>query len=175
MIDNVLYELHKNGIIVIDTGDSLNSTLTVGILSSAAGGTWTGFNSTAPCKLIIETLDPYPKFFIHPDKSNFASNISIAVWCKRNNTPEDVYEYCVTFDTELTFDSTVSVRPANETLIIYLTINNLSLVFNSVIDSARGSFSLWLINFTLQSGVLGVQDTINKLLSQGLDINLIIS
>ena len=105
MIDNVLYEIHKNGLIVIDTGDLLNTTLTVGVISFAAGGTWTGFNSSAPCKLIIESLDPYPKLFIHPVVSNFAANLSVAVWCKRNDTPEDVYEYSVTFDTEMTFNS----------------------------------------------------------------------
>jgi hypothetical protein len=29
-IDNFLYQLHKNGLIVIDSGDTLNTTLTVG-------------------------------------------------------------------------------------------------------------------------------------------------
>jgi len=66
MIDNVLYEIHKNGLIDIDTGDTLNATLTVGVISGAAGGTWTGFNSSAPCKMIIKSLDPYPKLSIHP-------------------------------------------------------------------------------------------------------------
>jgi len=105
MIDNILYEIHKNGLIVIVTGDLLNTTLTVGVISLAAGGTWTGFNSSAPCKMIISSLDPYPKLFIHPGVSNLAANLSVAIWCKRNDTPEDVYEYCVTFDTEMTFAS----------------------------------------------------------------------
>lgn len=135
MIDNILYEIHKNGLIVIDTGDLLNTTLTVGVFSLAAGGTWTGFNSSAPCKLIIESLDPYPKLFIHPAVSNFAANLSVSVWCKRNDTPEDVYEFCVTFDTEMTFNSQVTV---NEDLKIILKIDTLKWVFNSVIDSARG-------------------------------------
>ena len=76
MIDNILYEVHKNGPIVIDTGDLLNTTLTVGVISAAAGGTWTGFNSSAPCKLILTTLDPYPKLFMHPVLSHLEANIS---------------------------------------------------------------------------------------------------
>jgi hypothetical protein len=135
MIDNILYEVHKNGLIVIDTGDLLNTTLTVSVISLAAGGTWTGFNSSAPCKLIIESLDPYPKVSIHPGVSNFAANLSVAIWCKRNNTPEDVYEYCVTFDTEMTLNSRIVV---NEQLDIILTIDKLTWVFNNVIDSVRG-------------------------------------
>lgn len=172
MIDNILYEIHKNGLIVIDTGDLLNTTLTVRVFSLAAGGTWTGFNSSAPCKLIIESLDPYPKLFIHPVVSNFAANLSVAVWCKRNDTPEDVYEYCVTFDTEMTFNSQVTV---NEELKIILKIDTLKWVFNSVIDSARGNFSLWLLNLTLSAAMGTIAIIINTLLGGGLDINWLIS
>lgn len=172
MIDNILYEIHKNGLIVIDTGDLLNTTLTVGVISAAAGGTWTGFNGSAPCKLIIESLDPYPKLFIHPVVSNFAANLSVAVWCKRDDTPEAVYEYCVTFDTEMTFNSQVTV---NEELKIILKIDTLKWVFNSVIDSARGSFSLWLLNITLSLAMTTIAAIINSLFSEGLDINWLIS
>jgi len=175
MVDNILYETHKNGLIHIDTGDSLNTTLTVGVLSGAAGGTWTGFDSSAPCKLIIDTLNPYPKYFVHPINSNFASNVSVSAWCKRNNTPEDEYEFCVTFDCELSFVSRVTIKPVNGTNMLTLYIDNLSWVFNSVIESARGTFNLWLLNFTLSSGLLGIQDIINSLIRRGWDINSIIS
>jgi hypothetical protein len=87
LIDNVLYELHKNGLIDIDTGDALNTTLSVGLISLSAGGTWTGFDSNAPCKFVIKSLDPYPKLSIHPVMSNFAANLSMALWCRRNDTP----------------------------------------------------------------------------------------
>lgn len=66
LIDNILYEIHKNGLFVIDTGDALNTTLTVGVFSKNLGGNWQGFNESAPCKLIIASLDPYPKLSIHP-------------------------------------------------------------------------------------------------------------
>jgi len=109
LIDNVLYELHKNGLIDIDTGDALNTTLYVSLISLSAGGTWTGFDGNAPCKFVIKSLDPYPKLFIHPAISNFAANLSMALWCRRNDTPESPYEYCATFDTEVTFNSQITV------------------------------------------------------------------
>ena len=61
-IDNFLYELHKNGLIVIDSGDLLNTTLFVSTVQSAAGGTFEGFNVSAPCKVVMSTLDPHPQF-----------------------------------------------------------------------------------------------------------------
>jgi hypothetical protein len=90
-VDNLLYELHKNGIIDIDTGDLLANILTVGWVKSATFGNWTGFDSDAPCKLILKTLDPYPQFHLHPGKSDFTSNFSMSIWCKEHNTTEDVY------------------------------------------------------------------------------------
>lgn len=59
-IDDLLYVLHKNGLIVIDTGDLLGNILTVGVVKTGTGGNWTDFNTSAPCKLILESLDPYP-------------------------------------------------------------------------------------------------------------------
>lgn len=63
-IDNFFYELHKNGLIVIDTGDLLNTTLFVGSINSSAGlsGTFEGFNTSAPCKVVLTSMDPYPQF-----------------------------------------------------------------------------------------------------------------
>lgn len=179
MIDNVLYEIHKNGLIVIDTGDALNTTLTVGVISTAAGGTWTGFNSSAPCKLIIESLDPYPKLFIHPVVSHLAANLSVAVWCKRNDTPEAPYEYSVTFDTEMTFDTDIKVQNVTngtaEEYKIILKIDSFSWSFKSVIDSVRGSFTLWLLNIAVAAGLATITLIINGLLSNGLEINWLIS
>jgi hypothetical protein len=172
LIDNVLYELHKNGLIDIDTGDALNTTLSVGLISLSAGGTWTGFDSNAPCKFVIKSLDPYPKLSIHPVMSNFAANLSMALWCRRNDTPESPYEYCATFDTEVTFTSQITV---NEQLRIIVKIDQLQIVFNSVIDSVRGSFSLWLLNLALRPILGTIAFIINNFLSNGLDINWLIS
>jgi len=115
LIDNILYEIHKNGLFVIDTGDALNTTLTVGVFSKNLGGNWQGFNESAPCKLILASLDPYPKLSIHPVQSGFAANLSVAIWCKVNDTAEDPYEYQATLDTEITFNSKINVVvvPAN--------------------------------------------------------------
>lgn len=59
-IDNLLYELHKNDLIVIDTGDLLGNVLTVGWLSLGTGGNFASFDNDAPCKAILISLDPYP-------------------------------------------------------------------------------------------------------------------
>lgn len=105
--------------------------------------------------------------------SNFAANLSVALWCKRNNTAEDVYEYCATFDTEMTFNSQITV---NEELRIILKIDSLNWVFNSVIDSARGSFNtIWFLNSLILIGLKTITAVINTLLASGLDINWLIS
>lgn len=54
-------------------------------------------------------------------------------------------------------------------------IDTLKWVFNSVIDSARGSFSLWLLNITLSLAMTTIAAIINSLFSGGLDINWLIS
>ena len=84
-IDNILYELHKNGLIDVDTGDLLGDLLNVGWVRTGTGGNWTGFDDDAPCKVILTSLDPYPQFIIHPDLSDFAGNFSMALYCKRHN------------------------------------------------------------------------------------------
>lgn len=64
-VDNFFYEAHKNDLIQIDSGDSLNETLSVGGVINAAGGTFSGFNTSAPCKINITSMDPYPQIQIH--------------------------------------------------------------------------------------------------------------
>lgn len=63
----------------------------------------------------------------------------------------------------------------NEELKIILKIDTLKWVFNSVIQSARGTFSLWLLNLTLSAAMGTIAVIINTLLSGGLDINWLIS
>jgi len=51
-------------LIVIDSGDLLNQTLTVGWVSTGTGGDWTGFDNDAPCKVVLVSQDPYPQLKI---------------------------------------------------------------------------------------------------------------
>jgi hypothetical protein len=53
LIDNILFQLHKNGFIHIDSGNLLDSILTVGWVVTGTGGNWTGFDSDAPCKAVL--------------------------------------------------------------------------------------------------------------------------
>jgi hypothetical protein len=170
-IDNLLYELHKNGLIIIDTKDLLANILTVGWVKTGTGGDWTGFDKDAPCKLILESLDPYPQFHLHPKDSDFTSNFSMAIWCKQHNTTEDEYQYCITYDTEVDFTADVTV---NEQIRLILQLDSLSIAIKGVINSARGSVSYWFINLAI-AGVLGVIKVyINGFLKDGFDLNWII-
>lgn len=57
-IDNLMFQLHKNGLLVIDTGDLLDGYLTVGLIYAAAAGsfwTFSGFDLNAPCKIVMST------------------------------------------------------------------------------------------------------------------------
>ena len=170
-IDDLLYELHANGLIVIDSGDLLDSFLTVGWVKSGTGGNWTGFDSDAPCKVIMQSLDPYPQFHIHPKDSDFTSNFSMALHCKRHNLTEEPYEYCITYDTEVDFTANVDV---NEKIRLVLQLNKLSIVIKGVIDSARGSVSYWLINLALAAALGTVKLLINGYLKDGFDMNWIV-
>ena len=62
-----------------------------------------------------------------------------------------------------------------EDLKIMLKIDTLKWVFNSVIDSVRGNFSLWLLNLSLSAAMTTIAAIINALLAEGLDINWLIS
>lgn len=96
----------------------------------------------------------------------------MALWCRRNDTPESPYEYCATFDTEMTFTSQITV---NDQLRIIVKIDQLLIVFNSVIDSVRGNFSLWLLNLALKPILGTIAFLINTFLANGLDVNWLIS
>lgn len=109
-IDNLLYELHKSGLIVLDSGSLLDSFLTVGWVKSGTGGNWAGFDSDAPCKVILTSLDPYPQFHLHEVDSDFTSNFSMALYCKRHNLTNETYEYCITYDTEVDFTAKFEVN-----------------------------------------------------------------
>ena len=63
-IDNFLFQLHKHDLIEIDTGDALNTTLSVGTWKATAGGDFVGYDDDGPCKVILKSLDPYPQFIL---------------------------------------------------------------------------------------------------------------
>ena len=138
-IDNFFYELHKNGLIVIDSGDSLNTTLFVSTINSTAGlsGTFDGFNASAPCKVILSSMDPYPQFQLHKNISDFKSNMRIDLWCKRNDTEEDPYEYCAAFSFLINFSTHVYVTQ-EPVLVMNFTLSKLALSINKVIESKVG-------------------------------------
>ena len=54
-------------------------------------------------------------------------------------------------------------------------MDSLTWKFNSVIDSVRGNFVLWLLNLTLGPALAIVAGVINGLLAGGLGINWLIS
>ncbi len=142
-MDNLLFQLHKNGLIVIDTGDMLNTSLTVSLAKLGAGGNWEGFDSNAPCKLVLTSLDPYPELMLHDkEKTAFTSNFSTALHCKREKEENATYEYCFTLDTEIDFTAAIAV---NEDIKLVMTIDDLTIAIKGVIDSARGRISYWLI------------------------------
>ncbi len=58
LVNNVLYELHKEGYIKISTGEIKDAT--VGLLQLGIGGTWKGFNENSTCEFVVTTNDPYP-------------------------------------------------------------------------------------------------------------------
>ena len=99
----MLFQLHRKGLIVIDTGTLLDSVLDVGWVIIGAGCdvpfsgcNWDGFERSAPCKVIITSLEPYPHLAISKTGENvFSGMFSLAIHCKRNKTAE--YEYCVTY------------------------------------------------------------------------------
>lgn len=117
----------------------LNKTFTIGWLKPL---TWpadyTGFDNDAPCKAILTSLDPYPELHVHPNKSDFTSNFSMAVYCRRHNNTDSDYEYCFTLDTEFDFDADIHV---NEKIRLVLKISSLSIAVKKILDSKRGFFT----------------------------------
>jgi len=68
-IDGLLFELHKSGLIDIDTEKLLDGRLNVGLVAFGSGGDFDAFDSDAPCKIILKSLDPYPRLEINPVNS----------------------------------------------------------------------------------------------------------
>jgi hypothetical protein len=92
LINNILFEVHKNGPIVIDTGDVLADVLTVGWASSVLGSNWTGFDADAPCKMVLVSQDPYPHMDVLAGTGgSFTSHFYFEMSCKQHNVTEDEY------------------------------------------------------------------------------------
>lgn len=68
-IDDLLFELHKSGLIVIDLDKVLAGRLTVGLVDFGTGGNFDAFDKDAPCKIVLTSLDPYPRLEINPVNS----------------------------------------------------------------------------------------------------------
>jgi hypothetical protein len=108
---------------------------------------------------------------VHPAKSDFTSNFSLALYCKRHKAPDEPYEYCLTFDTEIDFTADIHV---NEKIRLILKIDAMTIAIKGIIDSARGSLSYWLINFAISAAIGTIMFIINNFLTTGFDLNYII-
>lgn len=93
------------------------------------------------------------------------------LWCKRNDTEEDPYEYCAAFNVSLDFTSIVNVT---EDMRLTLKMSNLYMYFNSVIETKVGSFSLFYLNLSISGAIIFVQIIINSYLAVGLDLNWVV-
>lgn len=92
LINNILYEVHANGPIVIDTGDLLGGILTVGWAQTVLGDNWTGFDPDAPCKMVLVSQDPYPHMdVVNSTGAAFTSHFFFEMSCKEHNVTEDPY------------------------------------------------------------------------------------
>lgn len=92
LINNILYEVHANGPIVIDTGDLLGSILTVGWAQTVLGSDWTGFDADAPCKMVLVSQDPYPHMdVVNSTGGAFTSHFYFEMSCKQHNVTEEPY------------------------------------------------------------------------------------
>lgn len=60
-IDSTLFELHKNDLINIDTEKIIGNRLTVNWVKFGTSGNFSEFEGTAPCKVVLKSLDPYPR------------------------------------------------------------------------------------------------------------------
>jgi hypothetical protein len=68
LLDNVLFLTHKYGLIDMMQADNSTS-LSVIMLKTAFGGNFTGYDSTAPCKFGIKSLDPFPDIIMLKNNS----------------------------------------------------------------------------------------------------------
>ena len=103
--------------------------------------------------------------------SNFKSDVRMDLWCRRNDTEEDPYEYCAAFNVSMDFTSQIKV---NSQMRVILTISNLYLYFNNVIETKVGNLSLFSLNLSIRLVVAFVTIIINTFLQGGFDLNWIL-
>jgi hypothetical protein len=175
-VNNFLYELHKNGLIIIDTNWLLGEGyLTVGGVKGKTGGNYTGFNDSAPCKIMMQSLDPYPQFQLQAALSKFVSNFSMALYCKHENDTADNYTYMLTYDTEVDFTADVYVEePGPNQVRLMLKLKSIYIHVMDVIDTAIGPVGYFYINLFLSTACLALPLIINTYLSNGFDLNWIV-
>lgn len=100
--------------------------------------------------------------------SNFKSDLRMDLWCKRHNDNVTEFEYCAAFDVSADFTSQVTVNPEMR---VILTISDLYLYFNSVIETKVGDLVVGLLNTSIGAVLATVMFIINNFLSNGLDLN----
>jgi hypothetical protein len=121
------------------------------LLKLGTGGTWTGFNDSAPCKLVIQSLDPYPLIELHNNVSAFTSNMSISFWCKKENTTEDPYVFAIDYDAEI---DTNLIANVTEDLNITVKLDAFKITFKTIIKSDIPGAVVWRLNLVLNGLVL---------------------
>lgn len=96
------------------------------------------------------------------------------LWCKRNDTEEDPYEYCAAFSFLINFSTHVYVTQQPR-LIMNFTLSKMDLSFGKVIESKVGNFSFTSLNNLFYFVVDNlISAAINAYLIDGLDINWLI-
>lgn len=179
-IDSTLFELHKGGYIDIDTEKIIGNRLTVNLVKFGTSGDFSEFEGTAPCKVVLKSLDPYPRVELNAVNSQFQGNFSMAVWCKKKNLTEEPFVYVLTLDTEVDTTLTLSIATNNATnstapdIRLVVQINQLNIVVNGVIDTQVGPITYWKINLALAGALLVLEGWINVWLSNGWDVNALL-
>lgn len=64
LFDNVLYLVHKKGLIDFEEADN-ETQLSVSLLIYSLGNNFDGFNASSPCKFRLQSLDPFPDVILH--------------------------------------------------------------------------------------------------------------
>jgi len=176
-IDSTLFELHKGDYIDIDTENIIGNRLTVNLVKFGTSGDFSEFEGTAPCKVVLKSLDPYPRVELNPVNSQFKGNFSMAVWCKKKNLTEEPFVYVLTLDTEVDTCLTLEIKTKNATnttlpdIRLVVQINTLKIVVNGVIDTQVGPITYWKINLALAGALLVLEGWINVWLKNGWDVN----
>lgn len=87
------------------------------------------------------------------------------------NETNATYEFAVKFDVDADFTSRVTV---NKEMRVVLTISNLKMTFQKVVECYVGNFYLFYINTALKAALFGITVIINNFLYNGFDLNWII-